>query len=348
MPAMDRRRRQLLAIALAMGLVAAAHFSAPTAPGAWHWIHLAAQQLYYVPILMAAAWLGTSGAICTVAAVSLLFLAHILRDWSGDPVAQIHQLAEITSFWIAALVSSALFARVRRDIHSIQEAHRETLVSLAASLDLREHQTSLHSQRVRDYALLLGERSGITSEQERESLSMGALLHDVGKIGIPDRILLKSGPLTAEELWEIRRHPALGAALVAPVGFLRRAQDVILDHHERFDGSGYPGGLAGDAIPFAARVFAVVDAFDALTTERPYHAACSFHDAVDQIALGRGTHFDPRVVDRFLRIPFAAWAEVAARYGTTLREGTSSVPDASRSDARDGRPVRDAGLLMPL
>jgi hypothetical protein len=312
--------RRFVTVVLVVAAIAALHFVAPTRPGPWHGIHLIAQQLYYVPILMASAWLGAGGAVVTVGLVSVLFLAHIVFNWSGDTVAQIHQLAEITSYWIAAIVSSLLFGRVRRDVEQIREAHRETLVALVSSLDLREHQTSLHSQRVRDYALLLGERCGLADEDERARLGMGALLHDIGKIGIPDRILLKAGSLTSDEAAEIRRHPELGAALVAPVAFLHRADEVILAHHERFDGSGYPLGLAGDAIPFAARVFAVVDAFDALTTERTYHAACTFREAVDQIVTGRGSHFDPRVVDRFLRIPFEEWARVAAKYGTTLRE----------------------------
>lgn len=313
--------RPLVAVAATTLAIALLHFTAPTEPTAWHWVHLFAQQMYYVPILMAASWLGLRGTIWTASAVSLLFFVHIRVDWSGATVAQAHQLVEIGSYWIAALVSSVLFGRIRRDVEKIREAHDETLITLVSSLDLREHQTSLHSQRVRDYALLLGERLGLTDGAERDSLAAGALLHDVGKIGIPDRILLKPGRLTDDELKEIRRHPELGAALIRRIGFLQSAEEIVLAHHEKFDGSGYPRGLAGDAIPFGARIFAVVDAFDAMTSARPYHAACSFQDAADQIVLGSGTHFDPLVVHRFLRIPLHVWAQVAAKYDTTLRDG---------------------------
>lgn len=342
-----RRFRPIGAVLVTTGLVSTLHFAAPTEPTTWHWAHLFAQQLYYVPILMAAAWLSVRGAVATVALVSLLFLAHIRVDWSREPVAQLHQLAEIVSYWITALASTLLFGRIRRDVDKIQEAHQETLISLVSTLDLREHQTSLHSQRVRDYAVLLGDRLGLTGESERESLAVGALLHDVGKIGIPDRILLKQGRLTDDEFQEIRRHPELGAALVGSIGSLHRAEEIILAHHEKFDGSGYPRGLSGESIPFGARIFAVVDALDAMTTARPYHAAYSFRDAVGQIVLESGSHFDPHVVERFIRIPFAAWAEVAAKYDTTLCEGNLVPRAAPKSHAGPWEfpvgPARGAG-----
>jgi putative nucleotidyltransferase with HDIG domain len=177
----------------------------------------------------------------------------------------------------------------------------------------------LHSQRVRDYALLLADRLWVADPARRESLAMGALLHDIGKIGIPDRILLKAGGLDEEERGTMRRHPELGARLLEKIGFLGQAREIVLAHHERFDGSGYPSGLAGRAIPAGARVFAVVDAFDAMTTDRPYSVARSYVEASSRIIEASGSQFDPAVVQAFSAVPYEAWSEVAARYGIVLR-----------------------------
>ena len=198
------------------------------------------------------------------------------------------------------------------------EAHRETIAALASSLDLRERETALHSKRVQEYALFLARRVGIKEGDILEGLEMGALLHDVGKIGVPDGILLKKGGLTEEERDVIRCHPDLGASLLHRIPFLSGAREIVESHHEKFDGSGYPKGLKGEQIPIGARIFAVADVFDALTTDRPYKAALSYRSAVDSLANDRGTHFDPDVVDVFLKIPFRALAEIASRNGVVL------------------------------
>ncbi len=173
--------------------------------------------------------------------------------------------------------------------------------------------------------MLLADRMGLRDPTDLERLAQGALLHDIGKIGIPDRILLKPGKLTEDEEQDMRRHPELGASLIGGVGFLRKARELVLAHHERFDGSGYPRGLAGQEIPIGARIFAVVDAFDALTTARPYRQPLPFSDVVDRIAMGSGTLFDPRVVEAFLGIHFRTWAAVASRHGAALHEGREAA-----------------------
>jgi HD-GYP domain-containing protein (c-di-GMP phosphodiesterase class II) len=213
---------------------------------------------------------------------------------------------------VTGLVAATLFARERRALEEVREAHGETLGALAASLELRERYTGGHSRRVRDYALLLADEMALRDAGFRASLAQGALLHDVGKIGIPDRILLKPGPLAEQELTAMRRHPELGASLVGDMAWLRPARDLILSHHERWDGEGYPRGVSGAAIPLAARVFAVADAFDALTTDRPYHDRVSWEEAAAEVAAARGSRFDPDVVDAFVRVPFEAWARVAS------------------------------------
>ena len=311
-------RDRIRVIAGGVVLTAAVHVALPAGPHSWHWLHLLAQKLYYVPILMTASWFGLRATLGTTLAVSLFFGVHVLEDWAGHPMVQADQLAEIANFWLVAIVAGLLFARERRALEQVRFAHGETLTALASSLELREPYTAGHSRRVHDYALLLADAMGLTEESLRSTVAVGALLHDVGKIGIPDRILLKEGPLGEEEWREMRRHPDLGAALIGDIRFLEAARELVRAHHERYDGSGYPRGLAGEAIPLGARIFAVADAFDALTTKRPYHCALDPTEASRQIAAGRGAQFDPAVVDAFLRVPREAWSRVTSADGVAI------------------------------
>jgi len=318
----QQSRRAL--VAAGVGVAAALHALTPAGPHAWHWLHLVAGKLYFLPILLAAAWFGGRATAVVTLAVSALSAAHIARDWAGLPMVQAQEVAEIATFWLVGLASAALFRREREAREATRLAHAETLAALAGSLELRERYTAGHSRRVRDYALVVADEMGLRDPAFLTSLAQGALLHDVGKIGIPDRILLKPAPLELEERAVMRRHPEMGASLIGDIASLRAARELILAHHERYDGAGYPRGLAGAAIPLAARIFTVADAFDALTTDRPYHAALSWEEAASKVADGRGSQFDPDAAGAFLRIPFEAWARVAAATGVTLRRGVSS------------------------
>jgi len=317
-PIISRPLRRAGVVALVVFAVASGHFVTPAGLHGWHWAHILLQKLFYLPILMAASWFGLRGTLLTAGAVSSVFMIHVLLDWGGYRMAQADQVGEIASFWVIALTSSFLFRRERRALEETAEAHRETIAALASSLDLRERETALHSKRVQEYALLLARRLGIKEGDTLEGLEMGALLHDVGKIGVPDGILLKKGGLTDEERDVVRRHPGLGASLLQRIPFLSGAREIVESHHEKFDGSGYPKGLRGEEIPIGARIFAVVDVFDALTTDRPYKTALSYRSAADSLANGRGTHFDPDVVDAFLKIPFRDLAETASGNGVVL------------------------------
>jgi len=318
LPIISRSSRRAVVVALVVFAVASGHFVTPAGLHGWHWVHILLQKLFYLPILMAAAWFGLRGTLLTAGAVSSVFMIHVLLDWGGYRMAQADQVGEVASFWIIALTSSLLFRRERRALEETAEAHRETIAALASSLDLRERETALHSKRVQEYSLLLARQLGIKEGDTIEGLEMGALLHDVGKIGVPDGILLKKGGLTGEERDVIRRHPEFGASLLQRIPFLSGAREIVEYHHEKFDGSGYPRGLKGVQIPIGARIFAVADVFDALTTDRPYKTALSYRSAADWIAGERGTHFDPDVVDAFLRIPYRDLAETASKYGVTL------------------------------
>jgi HD-GYP domain-containing protein (c-di-GMP phosphodiesterase class II) len=176
----------------------------------------------------------------------------------------------------------------RRDISAIQ--------SLAIAVEARDHGTGQHLHRVTDLALRCLARIDPELALDQE-IAYGFLLHDVGKIGIPDAILNKCGELTEDEWSIMRRHPEIGAEIVRPVGLSKQALDVILYHHERWDGSGYPFGLAGTEIPLAARVFAVADAFDAMTSRRPYRRAMNRGDAMLLIRSESGTRYDSDAVE---------------------------------------------------
>lgn len=187
-----------------------------------------------------------------------------------------------------------------------------TLNALVAALDAREHETEAHSRRVGDYALYLAAVMGV-EPATREDIRKGALLHDIGKIGISDRILLKPGKLTDDEWVEMRKHPEIGYWILAGSNDLRNASEIVISHHERWDGSGYPHQLKGADIPLGARIFSVVDAFDVLTSDRPYHRGQTYEFARCEIEKNSGTQFDPLVVEHFLRVPSSVWQDIRSR-----------------------------------
>lgn len=192
-------------------------------------------------------------------------------------------------------------AELQQALVEVEASYNSTLYALVAALDAREHETSDHSQRVVRYTLAIADRLGVAPSQ-RPDIARGALLHDIGKIGIPDAILLKPGPLAPGEWDEMRRHPQIGWTILRSIGFLQVPAEIVLSHQERFDGSGYPRGLQGESIPLGARIFAVADALDAMTSNRPYRPACVFAEALGEIQRCGGSQFDPRVVHALLDI----------------------------------------------
>ncbi|PYN18206.1 MAG: two-component system response regulator, partial [Candidatus Rokuibacteriota bacterium] len=164
-------------------------------------------------------------------------------------------------------------------------------------------------RRVHGYALATAREYGVP-DADLTDLAHGVLLHDIGKIGIPDAILLKPGPLTPDEWQIMRRHPEIGKLLIEKIPFLRGAVPIVYSHHEKWDGTGYPRGLRGEEIPLGARIFMVVDAFDAITFDRPYSKAKPFDVAKAEIKRCASTHFDPDVVEAFFKVPEALLAEI--------------------------------------
>jgi HD-GYP domain-containing protein (c-di-GMP phosphodiesterase class II) len=202
----------------------------------------------------------------------------------------------------AIVVDNAyLFEELQESNLELEQAYKNTLEGWSRALELRDRETDGHSQRVTEMTLKLAEHLGIEEEQLIH-IRRGALLHDIGKMGIPDSLLLKPGPLTSEEIDLMRLHPIYAYELLSVIPFLRTALDIPYCHHEKWDGSGYPRGLAGEQIPMAARIFAVADVWDALLSDRPYRPAWSKAEALTYIREQSGRHFDPKVVHAFMEV----------------------------------------------
>ena len=192
-----------------------------------------------------------------------------------------------------------------------EEVGDDLLRALILALDAREQETAGHSHRVAFWTLYFAMAAGAPPGSWR-ALHRGALMHDLGKLAIPDPILLKSGALTPEEWSVMRTHPRIAHELLSQIAPLRAAAEIPLAHHERFDGSGYPQGLSGTEIPLGARLFAIVDVYDALRSARPYKSAMSHARALELIGAERGRHFDPDLCDRFVALPESLWRELDA------------------------------------
>ena len=201
-----------------------------------------------------------------------------------------------------AIGKSTLFNNLQRTNNELLQAYDKTIEGWSRAMDLRDHETEGHTQRVTELAVRLAQASGL-SETEIVHIRRGALLHDMGKVGIPDGILLKPGPLTDEEWLIMRKHPQYAFDMLSPIKFLNPALDIPYCHHEEWDGSGYPRGLKGEEIPIAARIFAIVDVWDALRSDRPYRKAWSKEKVTEHIMSLSGTHFEPKIVELFLNLP---------------------------------------------
>ena len=194
-----------------------------------------------------------------------------------------------------------LLSKLQKSNLEIKEAYDDTIKGWAQTLELRDLETHGHSERVVKFATAIGKEMNFPQDELRH-LRWGALLHDIGKLGIPDRILGKQGNLDKEEREEINRHPIYGYDLLKSIEYLQPILDIPHYHHEKWDGSGYPSGLRGEEIPLAARIFAVVDVWDAMTSDRPYRKALPENEAIRYITEQSGKHFDPIIVQSFLNL----------------------------------------------
>jgi putative nucleotidyltransferase with HDIG domain len=196
------------------------------------------------------------------------------------------------------------FKRERERRHELRRSYMATVRALCNAVEARDAYTGKHAERVAAYGMAIAKVLDAPFADDPE-VEFGFLLHDVGKVAVPDSILWKPEPLTPEERSLMERHPIVGWEILREIDFLGEAKLVVRHHHERWDGAGYPDNLAGDVIPLSARVFAVADVLDALTTLRPYRQPSSLEEARDMIEESSGTQFDPEVVTAFLEIPSA-------------------------------------------
>jgi HD-GYP domain-containing protein (c-di-GMP phosphodiesterase class II) len=200
-----------------------------------------------------------------------------------------------------------IFKQERNRAQELRRSYKATVLALANAVEARDAYTGKHAERVAAYGLRIGQAAGVDVDPQVE---FGFLLHDIGKVAVPDAILFKPGPLSAEERALVVKHPEIGSQILRHIDFLDDAKLVVRHHHERWDGSGYPDALAGESIPVQARVFAVADALDALTTDRPYRAAVPWSEARSVIRAASGTQFDPKIVAAYDTIPDAAFARI--------------------------------------
>ena len=211
------------------------------------------------------------------------------------------RLQEMVESKSCALDSALRSLNVHRDM---------TLEALVRALDARESETRCHSLRVQSYALRLARQFDLEG-QVLDEIARGALLHDIGKIGISDAILLKPGKLTEQEWQEMKKHPVLGFEILRGIDFLDGATELVLRHHERWNGSGYPDGLQGRFIPLGARLFGIVDSYDAMTSDRPYRKALTSDYAREELSRFSGVLYDPEIVQAFLDIPQSDLDEIS-------------------------------------
>ena len=229
-------------------------------------------------------------------------------------------------------------AELDRALNSLEGAYRSTLKALTAALETRDSETHGHSERVVTYSLRLGREYGLNSE-EMKSLEFGSLLHDIGKIGVPDSILRKPAKLTEEEWVRMREHPFHGQQILRGIEFLQGASRVVAQHHEKWDGTGYPLGLRGEEIDICARIFAVADAFDAITSDRVYRRGKPYEAAAQELDDWAGRQFDPKVVEAFHRVPKEDW-EVLHRQ--------SLMPKPDQFDVRQVMQMMESQLEVAM
>jgi GAF domain-containing protein len=223
-----------------------------------------------------------------------LFALHYPPDSPPRDKAEVELLAAVASQASLAIENEFLY----RDI---EKSYFSTVKALARAIEVKDPYTHGHSERVTEYALRIAEAMGL-DEAEKQKLKYAATLHDIGKIGIAGKVLNKPAALTEEEYLHVKTHPLLGDSIIEPVEFLQAPRPLILHHHERFDGKGYPDGLSGEDIPLGARILAVADAYDAMRSDRPYRKALTRQEAKRELMRNAGTQFDPRVVEVFLRV----------------------------------------------
>jgi putative two-component system response regulator len=290
--------------------------------------HVLAPEAEGVAFLKTAINLCPDVAVIFIASVADIEMAvDSLKDGAYDYITKPFSLEEVSISVVRALEKRQLLIDNRNYQHALEEqvasrtrqlqeamrvlqhTYDSTLVALSRALDSREADSDGHSLRTTVYAKRLAKKLGL-NEADTRVVEHGVLLHDIGKIGIPDGVLRKTGSLGDGEKLLVRKHPEIGYRILSSIKFLKGAAELVLHHHERYDGKGYPQGLKGEAIDLGARIFAVAAALDDLTSNRPFQAAMDFEDAIREIERRSGTELDPALVKACLEIPASEWKEI--------------------------------------
>ncbi|MEW6188540.1 MAG: HD domain-containing phosphohydrolase, partial [Actinomycetota bacterium] len=241
------------------------------------------------------------GGVCSVLSVPLKVKDKVIGVLNAGSLCP-HQFTKEDLRILSTLASEVAIAIHNAQLFAeIEELYLDTMKAMVRAIEAKDPYTRGHSERVTDYALAIAEELDL-SEKEKELLYTAGLLHDIGKIGIGEEILLKPGKLTKEEYDVVKRHPLIGTQILGTIKALREAIPLILHHHEHYDGSGYVSGLKGEDIPLSSRILAVADAFEAMTSHRPYRKALGFQEAIEELKKNAGTQFDPIIVEAFMRV----------------------------------------------
>jgi len=266
------------------------------------------RRLYYLPIILAAFWFDKVGGLSAAIISSLFFLPHVLKQWMMIPFQPYEAFFEIILFNVVGYVTGSFAFREKIEkknyqqaLKNLKETHIGILQALSVAIDARDHYTQGHSMRVKELSLKIGLCLNLP-EQELLILEQAALLHDVGKIGIEDQILKKREKLIDEEYEKIKEHPFIGNKILLPVKYLNECRQIIMYHHERYDGKGYPDGLKKEEIPIGSRIIALADTYDAMMSDRHYRKAINEKKVISEIKKCAGSQLDPDVVKAFEKI----------------------------------------------
>jgi hypothetical protein len=289
----------------------------------WLVVHYAVMGAVSLGMAMLYGAYGVTGLLLVGAPVGLFYYSQ--RQYVNHTAAHVNELSSLNQE-LAGSNERLTDANqlLEQTLDDLRCANAAMLTTLSEALELRDQETEGHSQRVVNYARATALALGLAAA-EVEEVVHGALMHDIGKIGVADAILRKPGPLTNDEWLEMKRHPEIGYRMIAHIPFLASAAVLVRHHHERWDGRGYPDGLVAEAIPLGARIFAVVDTFDAMTSDRPYRAALSWEIAVAELERNSGTQFDPAIVAVFVQlVTSGALKPLGARSGAARELAAAS------------------------
>jgi response regulator RpfG family c-di-GMP phosphodiesterase len=266
-------------------------------------IHGFLRKTYYIPVILAGLLYGLRKTIYLVGFIAMIYLPFVLSQWGNHPfAANLEEIYDILMLASVGGITGVLSERERKRREELQEAYHDTVIRLAVAAEYHDDNTGAHLQRISRYAEMISRNLRLPPYQV-DLIRLGSPMHDIGKIGIPDHILLSKKKLTEREFKTMKTHPEIGYKILkdSQSSLLKMSSVIAFAHHERFDGSGYPMGLSATDIPLPARIVAVADVFDALTTSRPYKKSYSIDESIKIMGKEVGSHFDPKVFEAFIR-----------------------------------------------